>query len=644
MNNPLENLKRRHARRKVAGLIFLFIALAAAASLYTFRASLRKIYEEQLQTFQPPKPEVGPTYTVSRGDLVISVRESGTIQAAKSIPISSEVEGQVRIISIVPESSQVKKGDLLVELDSSRFQDDLHQQEISLESARANLTEAEEALEIQKNQNQSDISAAELKLEFAQIELKKYVEGDWPQERRVAETDITIAEEELKRARDKFKWTEKLEGQGFVTRTELEADQLSVKKSELALERAQEKRRILEEYAYPKKLKELEAAVAEARRELSRVIQKARGQILQKEADFRAKQATFALQQQKVDKLKEQIAKCRIVAPAAGLVVYFSQASSRRFANAEGLIEEGALVRERQRIITLPDISSMRVDVEIHESEVDKIRPDQKALIAVDALPGRHFEGHVKTVGLIADSQSFWLNPELKVYNSEILIDSETRDLKPGMSAMVEIIVAELKDVLSVPVQAVTSRLGRECCFVLVGDRIEMRSVRLGLANEKFVVVQKGLDSGEKVLLYTPEASEQIAQAGFSSPPEEGVNQPVASPHDKPENTGPAPSSSASAGDATPSPPQSATPLPSPAESSGLKTTPETASMDIPREAAKPGASDGGESNWQERMRNMTPEQREEMRKRFESMSPEEREKMRSRFRGRRQSTPAEGQ
>ncbi|MBW1805952.1 MAG: biotin/lipoyl-binding protein, partial [Deltaproteobacteria bacterium] len=64
-----------------------------------------------------------PTFTVKEGPLRISVTESGAIQAREQIILKSEVEGKTSVISLVDEGTKVKKGDLLIELDSSSLLD-----------------------------------------------------------------------------------------------------------------------------------------------------------------------------------------------------------------------------------------------------------------------------------------------------------------------------------------------------------------------------------------------------------------------------------------------------------------------------------------------------------------------------------------
>ncbi len=87
------------------------------------------------------RPSSAPTvatayHEVRRGDFTVSVVEGGTLSAVSEVSIRNEVEGTARIISIVPEGSYVKKGDLLVELDSAQAQDQVNLQQINFEKAK----------------------------------------------------------------------------------------------------------------------------------------------------------------------------------------------------------------------------------------------------------------------------------------------------------------------------------------------------------------------------------------------------------------------------------------------------------------------------------------------------------------------------
>jgi HlyD family secretion protein len=201
------------------------------------------------------------TFTVHRGDLTVNVTESGDIKALNSKDIRCEVEGKSTIINIVPEGTyitqeDVNKGKILVELDSSSITAKVTQQELEFSAAEAGLTEAEESLEIQKQQNASDIQAGEMKVRFASMDLQKYLGetigeklilgtvnpadandeeidrliedanlgGEALQKLRELDSDIYLKEQNLELANNKFEWTEKLYDKKYISFSEREAD------------------------------------------------------------------------------------------------------------------------------------------------------------------------------------------------------------------------------------------------------------------------------------------------------------------------------------------------------------------------------------------------------------------------------------
>src|SRR5712691_5011873 len=124
------------------------------------------------------------TYTVKSVDLPITVLASGALESASSIRVLSDVEGQVAIISLLPQ------GAVVVELDSSLLKTRRTEQQIVLEQARAALALAKQALQVAESQAESDVKTAELALKFAELDLRKYLDGDYPQELRVAQSNI----------------------------------------------------------------------------------------------------------------------------------------------------------------------------------------------------------------------------------------------------------------------------------------------------------------------------------------------------------------------------------------------------------------------------------------------------------------------
>ncbi len=109
------------------------------------------------------------------------------------------------------------------------------------------------------------------------------------------------------------------------------------------------------------------------------------------------------------------------------------------------MIEEGAAVRERQKIFSLPDTSKMRVNTKVHESMVDRIKPGLRSLVRVDAAANEVIKGQVASVAPMADANSSF-SSDIKVYTTFVALEGETArlNLRPGMSAQVEILVTEL--------------------------------------------------------------------------------------------------------------------------------------------------------------------------------------------------------
>ena len=313
-------------------------------------------------------------------------------------------------------------------------------------------------------------------------------------------TDVILAEEDVKLAQKKLEGTRRLFEKAFVTQTDLETDELTLKRKQVALDQANTNKSLFIQYEFPKQAEKLVTQYIEEVWKYIRIQKLAKSRLAQTEANLNSAKAQFALQSRKKRELEEQIEKCTIRATKPGLVVYGGEED--RFMQEQ--IKEGTSVRERQIIITIPDTSVMQVRSKIHESNIKRVKQGQKVRIRVDAFPDELLTGTVDKVAVLPNAQNRWLNPDLKVYDTFIIIDGTHPWLKPGMTAQVEIQVAELKDVLYVPLQSVFNIENQQVCYVQKGNEIEMRVVKTGEFNESFIEIKEGLKEGEKVLLYTP--------------------------------------------------------------------------------------------------------------------------------------------
>ncbi|GAG28200.1 unnamed protein product, partial [marine sediment metagenome] len=262
----------------------------------------------------------------------------------------------------------------------------------------------------------------------------------YPNDLKKAESNIQLAQEELARSEETLKWSERLFKENFISQSELQTDQLAANRDKIDLEIAQNNLELLKNYTYKRDLAEYKSDVSQAEMALERTTRKAKSDVVQAEVDLRAKESEHKRQLSKLKKIEEQIVKTKIYAPSDGQVIYATSAQGHRWRGNDEPLDEGRDVREREELIYLPTTSSVNAEVNIHESSMDKVSLDMPATITVDALAGKVFTGHVAKIAPLPDPTSVWLNPDLKVYNTDIFLDHNDETLRTGMSCKAEII------------------------------------------------------------------------------------------------------------------------------------------------------------------------------------------------------------
>ncbi|MBX6316050.1 MAG: HlyD family efflux transporter periplasmic adaptor subunit, partial [Isosphaeraceae bacterium] len=416
--------------------------------------------------FAPARVQI-ITKKVIRDRLLVTVTERGNLESSQNEDVYNEVEGQTQIIYIVPEGQEVKKGDIVCKLDDSALQDQLLNQEIATKRAEADYMNAVKTREV------------------AEYAVEEYKLGIYPQDLSTVEGEITLAMSDLARAKDRVKWSDDMLKKKYVSQSQNLAEHLAVQKADISEKQAKLKKQVLETYTKKKQLTELMANVEKAK------------------ADELAKEATLNLEQQKEKKLRRQIEKCTLRAPKDGIVVYANDPNQRPGSN-QVQIEEGATVRQNQKIFSLPDIRYMQVNTKVHESMLEHIRPGLRARVRVESVD-QEFNGRVKRINTMPDAGS-WLSSDVKVYTTIVDLDTEGKtSLKPGMSAMVEILVDQLDNVLVIPVMSVLEMGGKDYVYVVTPEGPQRRTVVLGTTNDKIVEVKEGLKEGEQVAM-NPEA------------------------------------------------------------------------------------------------------------------------------------------
>jgi HlyD family secretion protein len=437
-------------------------------------------------------------YTVAPRTFPVMLEEKGELKASNSIEIRSEVEGKATIISIAAEGTHVKKDDLLVEMASDQIETNIRDQEVKEATALANYDAARKEQEILIDKDASDIRKADTALQLAQMALEKYKAGEAVQLRQEANLELDKAKAELERAEALYKDSKELYGQGFVTKLELQDNEFKAYACKLQLDKAQMALEVLEKYTIPMKIQQLQSEMAESQKELERTRKSAIAAEAKGDSDVKGKKSELSLVQDKLAKLKDQMSKCKIIAPAEGLVVY---ARDDHWWRSETQIQKGSQVYERQNLIELPDTSTMKVTIRVHEAQTQNLHQGLPANVEIEGFNSRVFTGRVSKIAVLADSQNRFLNPNLKEYETEILLDGNFQELKPGLTCRVKVQLATLTDVLAIPVQSVFGKGNRYFVFLDKGGKVETAEVQLGLSSTEYVEIKGGIKAKDVVRL-----------------------------------------------------------------------------------------------------------------------------------------------
>ncbi len=426
--------------------------------------------------WRTPAGAADTVWTVQRGALVAALIEPGRLRAARSISYRSPVNGrEAEIVHLVPEGLRVGQGDLLVRLETrdlgverQRAVDDAHDAELALQVAELELLEATAGLE-------------------------STVDGEGSLTIEETRTNLALAERRVERLSREVKNLEPLLDQGFITGDELERsrDELDSAAAELAI--ARRRANVLVEQTYP---------VATRRAEL---------QLAQKRAQRQAVERRLVAARRRVAEMTDLIERCTIYADGPGLVVYeeFMASSPRR------KVRLGDRVTPSQGIMRVVDVSRMLVDASVPERSIHRVRPGQPVTVRLEAFPDLRLAGRITNVGALA-ATTFGQELEGRRFDVTVELDPADAELRPEMTARVDILVGERQDVVLLPVNAIFEDDGMTVVNVLRGGQVESRQVELGEQNQRFVEVVAGVAEGDRVMLVgdTPGAGDGPAASG----------------------------------------------------------------------------------------------------------------------------------
>ena len=456
--NPMADSKKRLRNRSGKALLIAIAAIAAAGGggyayyRYSMNASAKTTDQPILQA-------------VVRGPFDHIVLEQGEVESSSNIDVICEVKAKggtgTPILWVIDEGTYVKKGDKLVELDASAFEDELTTQRIAVSGAEAT------------------VISSDALVRTAEIALQEYLEGTYLSERKTLLSEIALSEQNLRKAELNLASAERMAAKGLLKSLQIEAENFAVANTKNLLESAQARLKVLDELTKEKMKVQYTSDIEAARAKLG------------------SDKIVLAEEQDKLKEIEQQIAKCVILSPADGVVVHNNTYSGR--GGAEFVVEEGAAVRERQTIIKLPDPTKMQVKAKINESRIMFIRDGMPAMVKVGAAE-REMVAKVTKVNKYAEPGS-WMSSSVKEYAAFVEIKDPPESIRTGMTAEVRIFVEQLSDAMQIPVHAIYELKGHHFCLKKSPEGWKTVELKIGATNDKMLTILEGLEEGDEIAL-----------------------------------------------------------------------------------------------------------------------------------------------
>ncbi|MCP4374983.1 MAG: hypothetical protein GY794_02205 [bacterium] len=462
------------------------------------------------------EPSRGVTAEVKRGPMIVSISGSNSqVDVAKRTVIRNELDWPAIIAEIVPDGTEVSEGDLVIKFECTKLEDALENADISVEKSKLAHQQAAENLKLKRKEMDNKVRKAEQTVADAKADLAKYLDdnGEWETILDKAESDITLAKEELVLAEGRLNFKIKVNTDPELNKpyseSEIKGDTLGVERLKKKVKEAESALYLLKTYDYPRQVRTRKDGVVDANLELERTKLIATTQI-------RLAQAALDTQKTLLEKAKEKLAEYKedteqrvtIRATGKGRVVYHTGYYRSRNSSE---VEVGEEIAPRQQLMIIPDMSTLEIHTKVMETLVnDLVAGKTKVLVGIRAWPGLgKLPAVLKWRAPQADQQSRWRSSGTKMYSA--IIELENRNIPgvwPGMNAEVEMIIRELDDVLSVPIAAVFSEQEKSFCWRVNGSATPERvEVAVGATNEQSAEIKSGLKEGDRVMLIAPQTS-----------------------------------------------------------------------------------------------------------------------------------------
>ncbi len=463
-------------------------------------------------------------YTVTRKDLRIGVVEDGRLRATKHHNIQSKLDGRAKIAWVVEEGKEVKKGDKLIEFERKPVEEKIKKIEEEIKRLEGQRDDAEENWKIEESAGKSVVASAETRLENAGKALKKYKELDAPNKFKALQKAITDAERGRESARDALKKAlETLDEHMFDEESKRQGFEKAVADKRAAVEGAGKKvasailaKKMFQAYTYPEELQKRRQNLGNAKLELRKIRVAAKSNLQKCGDQFKRVKTDIKSRRKDLERGRKMLEECVLYAPAAGMVLYGDPRRRGWYSRGgEMKVEVGAEWYKNNTILTIPDFSKFEIDISVAEEYRGRVKPNCKALVTLEAVPGLKLEGKLKRISNLAQPRVRWDDSSPKVFKGIVQLGAADKRMVSGMTCRVEIVAEIVKSALVVPIEAVFNEDGKPVVYLRKGRQgFERREVQPGRNNEDFVQITGGLAEKDEIWLIHPHRAGLPVSAG----------------------------------------------------------------------------------------------------------------------------------
>ncbi|MDD2404363.1 MAG: efflux RND transporter periplasmic adaptor subunit [Victivallaceae bacterium] len=497
-------LKRNHIVKALLAVV-LVAGLGGVYLWYRSRPINNK--EDSSETGEKDNRAPDRIFTLKKGDLVLGILQSGSVNAQKKYKLSLVAAFNTKLDWVIPENSSVKKGDVLAKFETEELIERIDDQQIQVENNEKELSIAIEEEKILLSTNRASIKEAHDRVVDTDNNLRKYLRIERRQLRDKLELEVDNAEIALVAAENALKKKKETLSQSVSEQSKREENEQELKKLQNSIDaahnnisNAQRDLTLFKRYTNPSKITSLENAFAQAQLNNERVKISTASQLVQKRRQIANIRRNLRNNRTRLERYQSYLEMMQLIAPVDGVVIYGDP--DARYGRIE--ISLGMDIRRNRILMTIPDMNNLVVDFDLPEQFRSKVKVGDRAIITPESMPTLKIPGKIRSIETLPVNMIIWDRNSPKIYKSVIELDRQEPLLVSGVNVQVNIVTKTIRNTLFVPIEAVFEDKERFIVYKSSFGVPKEVEVKIGDSNDNSVQILSGLEEGDKVYLYRP--------------------------------------------------------------------------------------------------------------------------------------------